>query len=290
MEAARFAQLAEASKFDDRRAGYRLGEGAAWYEAGEFRRARSAFSEALLSDDPAVTGAAHLGMGNVLFQNGWKLLNGKRYPDLKEAPADFASFDQTVRDFLSRMGEAQNEEDAPGAPRLKSLIVQWTDAVRHYESAMALNPSAADARTNRDLTMAYLKRLAKLLEEEKENTESQMPEESPSPSPQGQGGEKPKEGDEKKEGGNEGDQPNESGSSGDEKKDSENRKGEGRQPEKPEQGESKDDSENKDQKGKPQPDESPEDRARRILRENADLERGALTPGRREFMIPEKDW
>ena len=38
------------------------------------------------------------------------------------------------------------------------------------------------------------------------------------------------------------------------------------------------------------PNESPEERAKRILKENADLEKGPLTRGRREFMNPEKDW
>ena len=38
------------------------------------------------------------------------------------------------------------------------------------------------------------------------------------------------------------------------------------------------------------PNESPEERATRILKENADLEKGQLAPGRREFKNAEKDW
>ena len=38
------------------------------------------------------------------------------------------------------------------------------------------------------------------------------------------------------------------------------------------------------------PNESPEDRARRILKDNADLETGPLSPGRREFRDAKKDW
>ncbi|MFM2243001.1 MAG: hypothetical protein RLZ97_1856, partial [Verrucomicrobiota bacterium] len=44
-----------------------------------------------------------------------------------------------------------------------------------------------------------------------------------------------------------------------------------------------------DKKG-PRPGESPEDAARRILNENADLQKGALNPGRAIFRQPEKDW
>ena len=41
----------------------------------------------------------------------------------------------------------------------------------------------------------------------------------------------------------------------------------------------------------PRENESPADRARRILGENADLERGPLIRNRRhEFLRPEKDW
>jgi hypothetical protein len=43
-------------------------------------------------------------------------------------------------------------------------------------------------------------------------------------------------------------------------------------------------------KGSNDPNESPEQQARRILMENADLEKGPLTPGRQEFHSPEKDW
>ncbi|MEI7912046.1 MAG: hypothetical protein WCK77_20635, partial [Verrucomicrobiota bacterium] len=40
----------------------------------------------------------------------------------------------------------------------------------------------------------------------------------------------------------------------------------------------------------PKPDESPEQRARRILAENADLEKGPRRSGHFEFNNPEQDW
>ncbi|MEI6608086.1 MAG: hypothetical protein WCP35_22510, partial [Verrucomicrobiota bacterium] len=40
----------------------------------------------------------------------------------------------------------------------------------------------------------------------------------------------------------------------------------------------------------PKPDETPEERARRILGENADLEKGPLRSGRIEYNNPEQDW
>ena len=43
-------------------------------------------------------------------------------------------------------------------------------------------------------------------------------------------------------------------------------------------------------KGGDNPNESPKERAHRILKENADLEKGPLSPGHREYGNAQKDW
>ncbi len=43
---------------------------------------------------------------------------------------------------------------------MESLITNWADAVRHYDSALALFPADKVAGKNRAMTMTYLKRLA----------------------------------------------------------------------------------------------------------------------------------
>ena len=45
-----------------------------------------------------------------------------------------------------------------------------------------------------------------------------------------------------------------------------------------------------DSDGEADPNESHEERSRRLLNENQDLEKGALSPGRREIRDPEKDY
>ncbi|MEI6654596.1 MAG: hypothetical protein WCP45_07505, partial [Verrucomicrobiota bacterium] len=55
-------------------------------------------------------------------------------------------------------------------------------------------------------------------------------------------------------------------------------------------GDAKDGEETPNDTDAAKPDETPEERARRILGENADLEKGPMRPGRIEYNNPEKDW
>ncbi len=264
---------------------YRMGEGLSAYEAEDYRGARKAFSEALRSKDKDVAGEAHEGMGNTLFQLGWMGLSGSRYPADGGIP-DMEAFDDLVRKQLQAMSEAEVPDSGETNEfiRLDSIILNWTDAVRHYQSALANNPGVKGAKKNSALTMRYLKRMRELFEEEKERAEQEMPQPGEG---QGQGdGEGEGEGDgneqgEGEGGGGSGDgsgehQPGDEGS-GDEEKD----EGEGK-------GDETEDESQGD--GDADPNESGEDRARRLLNENKDLEKGSLAPGRREIRDPEKDY
>lgn len=289
-DAARDAYRALADENDGggRESKYRLGQGLSAYLAQDFRGARTAYSEALLSEEPEIEGKAHEGMGNTLFQLGWMGLSGSRYPEGEGVP-DMGKFDDLVRQQLKRMAEAEVPESGETNEfiRFDSIILNWTDAVRHYRSATSRDPSAEGARRNGELTMAYLKRLKELLEEEKQRTEEEMPQpgegqpqpgqgdpqQSPGQPQQGEGGQEPQEGkggEEKKDGEGADKEEKDKGKGGEKEEEGEPEKGKG------------DEQEN--------PNESPEERAKRILSENADLEKGPLSQGRRDFRPPDKDW
>jgi hypothetical protein len=144
--------------------------------------------------------------------------------------------------------------------------------------------------------MTYLNRLRELLEEEKQKTEESMPQPDP-----GQGTpkqEEPGENEPKVEPkGDQGDQgePKPKPSDGKGEDDQNPKDGAGDKEKKPdtENGPKKEEPMDQSKEGKapkPNPDESPEEQAKRILKENSDLEKGPITPGHREFRNPEKDW
>jgi len=293
----RYQELAESANSAARRAALHLGEGLAAYRGGDFRGARTGYSGALLGPDPKVRRNGHLGLANSLFQLGWIGLAESAYPaDPAQAP-DLDQFDAIARERIARMLDSPEPEvgETDGFARIRDTIINWSDAARHYQSALDLDPGDPSALANRRTTMVFLERLHDLLQEEREETEQSIPEPSPGDGegePQlepGEGGgegnpDEESDGDENEEPENQsGDQPGENEEDGD--GDEEPEDGDGEQNEgQPNQSDESDESDDID------PNESPEDRARRILSENADVETGPLNPGRRDFMLPEKDW
>jgi Ca-activated chloride channel homolog len=290
-EAAREAyhQLAEKTKSGETQARYRLGEATAAYRAEDYRNARTAYSQSLLSGDPQVQASGHLGMGNSLFQLGWKGLSGESYPADPNSVPDLDRFDTIVKEALAKLAESDSPEegDASDYVKIESLITNWADAVRHYDSAAMRVPSDKAANQNRNLTITYLKRLEELLEQEKQEAEQATAEAGEGPPQEGEGDGKgegePKEGENGKKGPKkpgdkgEGDEDPKDGSGDEGDKDKDGKKG-------------KDKNEKDGDKEGDNPNESPQERANRILKENADLEKGPLSPGRREFRDADKDW
>jgi Ca-activated chloride channel family protein len=285
-----YRALADDKGEGEKAARYRIGEGLAAYEALDYRGARAAYSAALLAEDAKVASKAHEGMGNTLFQLGWMGLSGSRYPAGEEAP-DMAKFDELVRAQLKRLEESELPESGETNEfiRLDSIILNWADAIRHYRSAQVKDPAVEGARRNETLATDYLVRLKELLEEEKEQTEqeiAQMEQAQPQP-----GDGPPQEGEgegegEPQEGQGEG-EPQEEGGGGEGDETGDQGKGGENEPQEGDEGQEPDDN---DSEGDVDPNETPEERARRILSENADLQKGPLTPGRREFRDPDKDW
>ncbi|MEO8615678.1 MAG: VWA domain-containing protein [Luteolibacter sp.] len=286
-----YHQLAETAQSLDQATRYRLGEATAAYRSGDFRSARTAFSQSLLSDNKAIQASAHLGMGNSLFQLGWQGLSAEAYPSTPAALPDLNRFDTLVKEMLAKLRESEAPEDGEnnGYVRVESLITNWVDAVRHFKSALVSAPGDMVAQQNRDLTLTYLKRLRELLDEEKKETEEAMPQPQPGQGEPQKGKGDPGEGDPNDK---EGDQDGEKKPGG--KKNGEPKDQPGKNGDKPDQkdgkGGKKDPKENDSKNGEKDPNESPADRARRILKENADLEKGPLSPGRYEFQNPKEDW
>ena len=271
-----FRKLAEGKAGSEKGLKYRLGEGLAAYEAEDYRGARSAYSQALLSDDDEVVAGAHEGIGNTLFQLGWQGLSGDNYPKGESTP-DMKVFEALVRDQLAKMAEAEVPESGETNEfiRLDAIILNWADAVRHYDSALEKHPDNQAPEKNRTLAINYLIKLKEILEEEKQEAEANMPQEAEGQPQPGQGGSGGEPGEEQA--GGEGEQEEE-GAGGEE----EENEGPGANEEEDEDGQDE---------GGEDPNESPAERARRILGENSDVEKGPINPGgRRRFNRPEKDW
>ena len=290
-----FHQLAETANSPERAARYRLGEATAAYRSNDFPGACGAFSGALLSHDSKVVASAHFGIANSLFQLGWITLAGSPYPSAPNPAPDLASFDALVQARLAQVlkADAPDDGDTAGIPALDSLIVNWADAVKHDDSGLAHDPANPDLRHNRQTTLTYLKRLRELLDKQREQTNQAIPEPQPGPDPGNPGesteddppkpGEQPKPGD--------GDKPKQPDPQGDTEKP--NAKPNDKPEDDPDASGNKPPKENDepaDANPGPKPDESPEQRARRILAENADLEKGPRRSGHFEFNNPEQDW
>jgi len=311
-----YGKLAEEAKETDKAFRYRLAQGNAAYQHGDLDEARHAFSEALRSEDPKVRAAAHHGLGTMIFGTGWRRLSeGPAYPEVPPPPEEegarkpgafkqiadallgwlgkkkqvpstkdpMEAFDGMVRQAVFDWITADVPEDGEteGSSRFNGVLTDWVDAVKHFDSALRYDPSLESSSHNRTLTVKYLKRLREILEEVQENAQQIQPMPGPGEGPEGdQPGEGDGDGDQ--EGKGKGDKPpGEGGNNGDkEKKDAEG----GDRPD------DKKEKSDKDDKNGPKPGESPEDAARRILKENADFEKGALGPGRVEYRQPDKDW
>ena len=281
-----YQQLADSATLPERRARFLLGEAHAAYQAQDYPDARAAFSGALLSTDRAVRSNSLVGLGDTLFQIGWLSLAGEPYPGGARPAPDMEHFDALVNQRLAKLKEAEAtaQGDPAGDAGIAELITNWTDAVRHFDSALSIDAANAQARTNRRTTLTYLDRLRELLEQDARQAEQALP-------PPGEGKPEPGEGKPKDPPkGQQGDTPGPKPPGTKGQGDADPKDGTDGEQEKPDAKSGKKDDAKDPDKDAADPNETPEQRARRILKENADLEKGPLTPGRREFRPAEKDW
>ena len=280
-----FQQLAEEEEpLSDDQAAMFLGKATADYRLKEFAKARQSYSSAMTAEDSAIRSSAHQGMGTTLFQLGWmELSKGAIYPGEEEAKKQF---DELLKSRIQEWMEDDKtdaKEESAGYRTMNAIMLNWSDAVRHSQSARQLRPDNADAEQNGLVARQFLEKLRQKMEQQQEEMQAQM---------QGQGEQQDE-------------QPGQEEGEGDQEG-----KGKG-QPKEPkdQEGENKDDQEGdqeKDPNGKtpdgekPDPNnehgkdrksgETKEEHALRKLTENADLQRGIIAPGRHEYRRPSKDW
>lgn len=288
-ELAELSSLA-ADATGERRARYRLAEGTTALAEGDHRTARFSFSEALLSDDPAVQAAAHHNMGNNLLAAGWEALSeGEAYPDGERTPVELRK--HVVRKLTEWMEEETDDDSVAGGYRLfESVMLDWADAVRHYDSALQTDPANEDFLHNRQAAA----RLLELLRDSLEQTLQQQQQMRPNPG-QGEqsdeqqpGDPQPGEGDPQQQPGDQDDQQ-QPGEHGDQPPEQDSGPNADEQSDDPQAGDPSDEERPSDRP--PREGESPEEQARRLLRENADFEQGPLIRSRRfEHRRPDKDW
>lgn len=289
----RFSMLAEKALLDGRRARYRLGEAGAAYHLKLWDRASLAYSQALRTGNAEVCVAAHHGLGNTLFQKGWRNFIDEDYTADLEFPASLERFEQAVRAKLALLkaqpiseqnAETETYED------IRRTILDWSDSVRHYQSVLMLQPEHQGAIQNMELAITYLRKLQEILIDDEQQTQDSMPPE-PQPNQQdgnGQDSESEQPGDQDPNRNGENGEDPEKNPGGDPSDQSEpNRDGDQNQP--PSEGEQKNEGE-ADPGAEIQPGETPEEHARRRLRESADSEKGPMTPGQIHFRKPDKDW
>lgn len=192
-----------------------------------------------------------------------------------------------VKERLAEWMAEENEEDdrSRGSERFNNLLTDWSDSIKHHRAASGVDA----AKHNRKLTLTYLEKIREILDQTNENAQQiqAVPE-------QGEGEPQPGEGDQEGEpeegdGGEEGEEEGDQGSNGDDPEEGGDGGEERDTGEEPDNGDSKE-SEKESTDKEPRPGETPEEAARRILNENADMQKGALSPGRIRFQRPEKDW
>lgn len=298
-----FRNAARDSWSAQRRATLRLAEGSAWYRSQHFDQASAAYSEALREGNGSQRARAHSGMGNSLFELGWRELSEQPYQGSDKQAPDMARFDKLVEKLLASRDEEASDPPVDSSARIEGLITRWTDAVRHYDSALAIAQDAAVSH-NREVTMAYLKRLAELLEQDAQRSEEQLsqmlpkPEEKDPPECENPGGQKPDpqsqgkpdpQGDPNQQG-----KPDPRGKPDQQGKPDQNPQDPGQGQKPPPDQQPRDDGETQGQgqrsESAPKPGETVEEHALRMLKENSDVETGPLSPGRIRFRKPEKDW
>ena len=287
--------LAEAQAESDTRYQHiiEFSQGSAAYRLSRWDVASRYFSRALLSDDDKLQEKAHYNLGNTLVQWGWTTLDLPPSSDTENVFLE--SMRQLYADPASQQTQAPAAQStqAAQAPKLTAADVakiktNWQDAISHYQASLMVNADNTEAQDN-------LREVEKMLEQLKQAQEQAKQE-----------AEQKKEDQNKKDQGDQGDQENkQDGESDGDKKDSD-QEGEKNDKNKSDgddsdQQDNQADNQNNPQSGNPEdsgeeqaaepnPEETKEEFAARILREQSDAE---VRPVRRRLMQlrrPEKDW
>ncbi len=287
--------LAEAQAESDTRYQHiiEFSQGSAAYRLSRWDVASRYFSRALLSDDDKLQEKAHYNLGNTLVQWGWTTLDLPPSSDTENVFLE--SMRQLYADPASQQTQAPAAQatQAAQAPKLTAADVakiktNWQDAISHYQASLMVNADNTEAKDN-------LREVEKMLEQLKQAQEQAKQE-----------AEQKKEDQNKKDQGDQGDQENKQDGEGDGDKKDSDQEGEKNDKNKSDgddsdQQDNQADNQNNPQSGNPEdggeeqtaepnPEETKEEFAARILKEQSDAE---VRPVRRRLMQlrrPEKDW
>jgi Ca-activated chloride channel family protein len=268
-------------------------QGSAAYRLSRWDVASRYFSRALLSDDDKLQEKAHYNLGNTLVQWGWTTLDLPPSSDTENVFLE--SMRQLYADPASQQTQAPAAQatQAAQAPKLTAADVakiktNWQDAISHYQASLMVNADNTEAQDNLREVEKMLEQLKQAQEQAKQEAEQKK--EDQNKKDQGdQGDQKNKqdgEGDgDKKDSDQEGEKDDKNKSDGD---DSDQQDNQADNQNNPQSGNPEDSGE--EQAAEPNPEETKEEFAARILREQSDAE---VRPVRRRLMQlrrPEKDW
>lgn len=287
--------LAEAQAESDTRYQHiiEFSQGSAAYRLSRWDVASRYFSRALLSDDDKLQEKAHYNLGNTLVQWGWTTLDLPPSSDTENVFLE--SMRQLYADPASQQTQAPAAQatQAAQAPKLTAADVakiktNWQDAISHYQASLMVNADNTEAQDNLREVEKMLEQLKQAQEQAKQEAEQKK--EDQNKKDQGdQGDQKNKqdgEGDgDKKDSDQEGEKDDKNKSDGD---DSDQQDNQADNQNNPQSGNPEDSGE--EQAAEPNPEETKEEFAARILREQSDAE---VRPVRRRLMQlrrPEKDW
>lgn len=287
--------LAEAQAESDTRYQHiiEFSQGSAAYRLSRWDVASRYFSRALLSDDDKLQEKAHYNLGNTLVQWGWTTLDLPPSSDTENVFLE--SMRQLYADPASQQTQAPAAQatQAAQAPKLTAADVakiktNWQDAISHYQASLMVNADNTEAQDNLREVEKMLEQLKQAQEQAKQEAEQKK--EDQNKKDQGdQGDQKNKqdgEGDgDKKDSDQEGEKDDKNKSDGD---DSDQQNNQADNQNNPQSGNPEDSGE--EQAAEPNPEETKEEFAARILREQSDAE---VRPVRRRLMQlrrPEKDW
>ncbi len=287
--------LAEAQAESDTRHQHiiEFSQGSAAYRLSRWDVASRYFSRALLSDDDKLQEKAHYNLGNTLVQWGWTTLDLPPSSDTENVFLE--SMRQLYADPASQQTQAPAAQatQAAQAPKLTAADVakiktNWQDAISHYQASLMVNADNTEAQDNLREVEKMLEQLKQAQEQAKQEAEQKK--EDQNKKDQGdQGDQKNKqdgEGDgDKKDSDQEGEKDDKNKSDGD---DSDQQNNQADNQNNPQSGNPEDSGE--EQAAEPNPEETKEEFAARILREQSDAE---VRPVRRRLMQlrrPEKDW
>lgn len=248
-----------------------LGKATALYRLGQFEKAREAYSVALNSSDQKIREAAHQGLGNTLFQIGWKKLgNQAPYFGAEEGKKEFQ---KKLSEIMEQWGKEKNtdpDSESESYRKLKEIVKDWADSARHNQSALAQNSSLTNAAQNEQVARTYIKKILDALTEMEKQASQAAGEQGDPREGEGEGG----------------DEGNQSGKNKGKGKRGGNDKNKQNSPPK----DQKPDPNNKYGADKREG-ETKEAHALRKLKENADIQSGVQAPGERlPFRRPRQDW